>query len=262
MLLAELAATQALVRAESVAEVGAIVSTLVHDLGGAVVPARYADPATAMPVDVSLGVVEPLLPVADPVSVAAMRLTVVLPDFLERARLVVSRLEGAGRREEEATRDPMTGLLTRRAWMRRLSGAAPGDSICLIRLDHYKIVNATSGHAAGDAVLRSIGALVLHGFGPDDACGRYADDELVCLAPGLPARSLLTRCEHVRRAWMLERPLAGARVGLSIGVAEVGGAGGRAALLAADAVMYRGTTEGRDRTVLATPEDHMRRGSS
>lgn len=80
-----------------------MVSTLVHDLGGALVPARYADPGTAVPVDISLGLSEPLLPFADPISVAAMRLGAVLPEFLEAARLVLDRL-----RDEEATRSPVT----------------------------------------------------------------------------------------------------------------------------------------------------------
>jgi diguanylate cyclase (GGDEF)-like protein len=255
---AELAATQALLRAESAAEVCAVVSTLVHDLGGTLVPARYADPATVVPVDVSLGLSEPLLPFAEPVSVAAMRLNAVLPAFLEGARLVLSRLRGDLQRDEEATRDQLTGVLTRRAWMRRLSGAAPGDSVCLIDLDHFKAVNDTGGHAAGDAVLRAIGALILRTFRVGDSCGRYGGDELVCLAPGLPGPGLVARCEQLRRAWEQERPAAGARVGLSIGVAEVREGGGRAALQSADSAMYRGKTEGRNRTVLASLNDYGR----
>lgn len=255
---AELAATQALLRAESAAAVGAVVSTLVHDLGGAVVPARYADPATVIPVDVSLGLTEPLLPYADPVSVAAMRLGAVLPEFLEAARLVLSRLQGELQRDDEATRDQLTGLLTRRAWMRRLSRAVPGDSICLIDLDHFKSVNDTGGHAAGDALLRAIGGLVVRTFREGDSCGRYGGDEFVCLTPGLPARGLVARCEQVRRAWEQERPIAGALVGLSIGVAEVREQGGRAALQSADSAMYRGKTHGRNKTVLATNDDYDR----
>jgi hypothetical protein len=100
-LAAELAATQALLRATSADEVAAIVSTLVHDLGGALVSARYADPAMALPVDVSLGQSEPLLPYADPVSVSSMRLRTVLPGFLEAALLAQSRLREGTRREEE-----------------------------------------------------------------------------------------------------------------------------------------------------------------
>ena len=97
----ELAATQALLTARSAEEVAAIVSTLVHDLGGALVPARYADPAKALPVDVSLGQSEPLLPYAEPVSVSSMRLRTVLPGFLEAALLVQSRLREGRSREEE-----------------------------------------------------------------------------------------------------------------------------------------------------------------
>jgi diguanylate cyclase (GGDEF)-like protein len=254
-LVAELAATQALLRAESAAEVGAVVSTLVHDLGGALIPARYADLETVVPVDVSLGLSEPLLPFADPVSVARMRLSAVLPEFLEAARLVIFRLRGEQRRDEEAKIDHLTGVLTRRAWMRRLSAAVPGDSICIIDLDHFKAVNDTGGHAAGDAVLRAIGGLILRTFRKDDSCGRYGGDELVCLAPGFPGRSLVARCEQVRRAWEQERPIAGAGVGLSIGVAEVGEEGGRAALRSADSAMYRGKVEGRNRTMLASADD-------
>lgn len=253
---AELAATQALLRAESAAEVGAVVATLVHDLGGALVPARYADPASVFPFDVSLGLSEPVLPFADPVSVAAMRLSAVLPGFLEAARLVMARLRGDVRRDEEATRDHLTGVLSRRAWMRRLSRAAPGDGICLIDLDHFKAVNDTRGHAVGDAVLRAMGGLMLRIFRVDDSCGRYGGDEFVCLTPGFPALSLEARSEELVRAWEQERPVAGALVGLSIGVAEVREpGGGRAALQAADSAMYRGKTAGGNRTVLAPPED-------
>jgi diguanylate cyclase (GGDEF)-like protein len=257
---AELAATQALLRAESTAEVGDIVSTFVHDLGGALVPARYADPATVIPVDVSLGLSEPLLPFADPVSVESMRLGSGLPEFLEAAQLVLSRLQGEQRRDEEATRDDLTGLLTRRAWMRRLSRAAPGDSLCLIDLDHFKSVNDTSGHAAGDAVLRALGGLMLRTFRKNDFCGRYGGDELVCLTPAAPGTDLAARCEQLRQAWKQERPVAGANVGLSIGVAEIGEGGGRAALQSADAAMYRGKADGRNRIVLAAPDDLQREG--
>lgn len=254
----EIAATQALLRTESAAEVHAIVSTLVHDLGGALVPARYADPASVIPLDVSLGLSEPLLPYADPVSIAAMRLGAILPGFLEAARQVLSRLHGELQRDDEATRDSLTGLLTRRAWMRRLATAGPADSLCLIDLDHFKAVNDTDGHRAGDAVLRAIGGLIIRSFRVADACGRYGGDEFVCLAQGLPAPSLLAKCEQVRGSWEQERPIVGRDVGLSIGVAAVGARGGRAALESADLAMYRGKAEGRNRTVLASLDDDDR----
>lgn len=250
-LAAELAATQAVLVADTPEQLAAIVATLVRDLGGALVLARLADPASTVQLDVSLGLSEPLLPFADPVSVVAMRLNAVLPGFVERARLALSRLQGEAQRDDEATKDVLTGLLTRRAWMRRLSAAAQGDGLCLIDLDRFKDVNDTSGHQAGDAVLRALGGLLSRSFRDDDSCGRYGGDELVCLAPGLGAAGLGARCEVLRRAWEQERPVVGASVGLSIGVSQVGEQGGRAALHAADAAMYLAKSGGRNRTVLA-----------
>lgn len=253
-LVAQLAATQALLRAESGVEVSDVVSTLVHDLGGTLVPARFADPTSALAVDVSLGVGEPMLPFADPVSVAAMRISAVVPEFLEMARLVLSRIQGEERRDDEATRDQLTGVLTRRAWMRRLAGAEPGDGVCLVDLDQFKAVNDTAGHAAGDVVLRAIGALMLRTFRKGDSCGRYGGDEFVCLAPGLSGEALQAKCDRLRQTWLRERPLGGVQVGLSIGVAEVGEEGGRAALQSADSAMYRGKSAGGNVTVLASAD--------
>jgi diguanylate cyclase (GGDEF)-like protein len=258
---AELAATQALLRARSAAEVGAIVSTLVRDLGGTLVPARCADPTTSIPVDVSLGLSEPMLPAADPVSVAAMRLGAVLPEFVASARLVLAGVQAELRRDEESRRDDLTGLLTRRAWMRRLSSAVPGDSVCLIDLDHFKATNDTNGHAAGDEALRAFGALMLRTFREDDACGRLGGDEFVCFTPGLDGRGLAARCEEVRTRWESERPAAAAQIGLTIGVAEVGEEGGRAALRRADAAMYEGKAKGRNRTTLRSSAHDDREAS-
>jgi diguanylate cyclase (GGDEF)-like protein len=245
------AAVRALLHATSVDQVARVLATFIRDLGGGLVPARLADPANTIPMDVSLGLSEPLLPYADSVSVAAMRLAQLLPEMVEDARLVVMRLQGDVQRHVEATRDPLTGLLTRRAWMRRLAEADAGDSVCLIDLDRFKAVNDRDGHKAGDAVLRAVGDLLLRGFREADSCGRYGGDELTCLTPRLPAQALAQRCEVLRAQWELERPACAAAVGFSIGVAAVTAEGGRAALQSADEAMYRAKGSGRGRTVVA-----------
>ena len=255
---AELAATQALVKAESAAEVGAIVSTLVHDLGAVLAPARDREATSLVPFDVSIGLSEPKVSFAAPDTIAETRLKAVLPAFIEAVRLTLGRLEGDQRRDDEATRDQLTGLMTRRAWMRRLAHAEPGDGICLIDLDHFKAVNDTGGHAEGDAVLQAFGGLILRSFRKLDSCGRYGGDELVCLTPELSGPSLVARCEQLRRAWERERPAAASLVGMSVGVSEMGEGGGRAALQSADSAMYRAKSQGRNRTVLATSDDEGR----
>lgn len=93
-----LAATRALLTATTPQDVTLVVATLVHDLGGGLLPARLDPRSTALPLDVSLGLSEPMVPWAEPVSLAAMRLESVLPGFLEDARSVLGRLLAEARR--------------------------------------------------------------------------------------------------------------------------------------------------------------------
>ena len=256
-LAAALSATRALLTATRPEQIAGILRTLVHDLGGGLVPARLADDS-ALQLDLALGFGEPLLPWAEPVSLAAMRLSGVLPGFLEDALVAVDRLRGEQQRTEEAETDVLTGVLSRRAWMRRLGSAEPGDVLCLIDLDHFKSVNDRAGHAAGDDVLRAVGALLQRMFRFPDACGRYGGDELVCLATQMPVASMVDRVEATRLAWVQARPVAGTSVGLSVGVAGVGPSGGRAALRAADAALYRAKAAGRDRTEISVGDRDRR----
>lgn len=253
----QLAATRALLTASSPQDVVAVVAALVRDFGGAVVPARLAESAATIHVDVSFGLSEPMLPWADPVSVASMRLARDLPGFIADARVVFDRLQAEARRAEEAERDPLTGLLTRRVWMRRLGASSPEDAVCLIDLDHFKAVNDRFGHVAGDQVLRAVADLLMTVFRTDDACGRYGGDELVCLAAGLSATDMAERTDRLRAAWHRERSGAGAVVGLSVGVAQIGDRPPRAALEAADRAMYRAKAQGRGVTAVATPQDYV-----
>lgn len=88
----QLAATRALLAATTPQGVAAVVATLVRDLGGGMLPARLDPRSNALPLDVSLGLSEPMVPWAEPVSLAAMRLEAVLPGFLEDARAVLGKL--------------------------------------------------------------------------------------------------------------------------------------------------------------------------
>ena len=257
-LAARLAATRALLAAQNAEEVAAIVATLVRDLGGGLVPARLAEPAGSLPLDVSLGLTEPMLPWSEPVSVAAMRIATVVPAFLEDARAVAGALQASDRRHDEAERDALTGLLSRRAWMRRLAAAEEGDAVCMLDLDHFKTVNDTSGHATGDQVLRAAADLLRAAFRRTDHCGRYGGDELVCLALGLPAEATAARFEPARLHWETQRPAAAAGVGFCVGIAVVGPAGPRAALNAADRALYRAKAAGRNRTEIELPPEAER----
>lgn len=75
------------------------------------------------------------------------------------------------------------------------------------------------------------------------------------LARGLPGPALVERCEGTARQWQQVRPAVAAAATLSIGVAAVDERGGRMALQRADQAMYRAKAGGRNRVVLAVPED-------
>ena len=89
-----LAAAQALLHATDPDDVRLVVATVVGDLGGAIVPARF-EPEDALELDVALGLAEPSLVVADPASIAAMQLREVLPAVVDGARAVLVRMAGA-----------------------------------------------------------------------------------------------------------------------------------------------------------------------
>lgn len=88
------AALRALVHAQDPEAVRDVVATAVHDLGGAVVPARY-EPRDALGVDIALGLADPAVVVVDPLSVAAMDLREALPALLDDARAVLDRMQQA-----------------------------------------------------------------------------------------------------------------------------------------------------------------------
>jgi diguanylate cyclase (GGDEF)-like protein len=119
--------------------------------------------------------------------------------------LAASRSE-AGLRDELmalARTDPLTGLLNRRGLEEVLERETArirrtGGSVCLalIDLDHFKELNDTRGHAAGDKALRDIGALLTRSLRANDAAGRWGGDEFAVVFAGLPddcARDVIDR---------------------------------------------------------------------
>ena len=97
------------------------------------------------------------------------------------------RLEQSQRQQDQAAQeartDPLTGLPNRRAWDEQLASLAPADEtatdqcVALVDLDHFKIVNDGHGHAAGDAVLRSVAHALRAGLRDQDFVARLGGDE-------------------------------------------------------------------------------------
>jgi len=177
--------------------------------------------------------------------------------------LVVSRL--LGRLRQLARRDPLTGLLNRRAMhaaldehTRRRRRAADTFSVLMIDIDHFKSVNDRHGHEAGDRALTHIARLMTQALRTQDLVGRFGGEEFIVLLPAAGLAQAQARAESLRQQVRSQPLLLGEQpvaLSVSIGVAEwTGPAEDLSRLLArADDALYRAKRLGRDRVEAATP---------
>ncbi len=105
----------------------------------------------------------------------------------------------------QATHDSLTGLWNRPAWKKLLVAEferayrnATSVAVLMIDLDHFKSVNDTYGHHAGDAILNKIGDVLQSLVRAYDHAGRYGGDEFIVIAPELSQDSALDYAERIR----------------------------------------------------------------
>ncbi len=151
----------------------------------------------------------------------------------------------ASRRTPNATRS--TGLANRRV-LDRVLPRAEDAAVIMVDLDHFKRLNDTYGHAAGDAVLVAFGRLLVREVRAGDISCRIGGEEFVIVAARTTVPDALALIGRLRAAWSAAAPQP---VTFSAGVAAAGTLGGARALLAADAALYRAKALGRDRTEVA-----------
>ncbi len=155
--------------------------------------------------------------------------------------------------------DALTGVLNRRAIMQRMqtawhatrSGFEP-LAVLFLDIDHFKRINDTYGHAAGDACLTALTAAVRTELGPSDRVGRYGGEEFIVLLRGDGARMAARVAARMVARVAALRVAVGARAitfTVSIGVAARDGsmASVDALVECADAAQYRAKAAGRNR---------------
>ena len=188
------------------------------------------------------------------------RLTDELTDLTRQLSKKNRELEAAN---ETITRlmntDPLTGLTNRRQLKERmdveLSKARRHGhplSALMTDIDHFKFINDTFGHGAGDAVLIGVASILKQTCRKEDIVARYGGEEFIVLLPDSPAAAALDCAERIRKA--IEEnvfPEIDRKVTVSLGATLFGPTDTEDSFIGrADAALYEAKASGRNRVVL------------
>ncbi|WP_198670147.1 diguanylate cyclase [Dyella sp. C9] len=164
-----------------------------------------------------------------------------------------------------ADHDALTGVLNRRALVRRLQAAVTDArlqkaplGLLFLDMDHFKSINDRYGHPVGDACLRAVAEAIGDELRPSDWLGRYGGEEFVVGLPGTSHDNAMAIGERIRaRIETLNVHSRGStlQTTVSLGVACLEGHADTAddLIARADAALYRAKTDGRNRIVAHAP---------
>ena len=172
-------------------------------------------------------------------------LSEVLALLMRRQHLITGLLE------QVALTDGLTGVGTRRDLDTHIDAIGFGDTFVICDLDHFKTVNDTLGHAAGDVILRDFGATLRGCLRGDDYAGRYGGEEFVLILVGTDEGETEQVLDRLRIKWMA----TGHAITFSAGYATHRSHTAPSGVLgAADAAMYAAKSAGRNRSVRAVTQ--------
>jgi two-component system cell cycle response regulator len=182
-----------------------------------------------------------------------------------QAAATIQLIKDKEQQRQLAVRDGLTGLYNRRAFNELLVAAIANEDrrsagslgLVILDLDHFKKLNDTYGHPAGDAALRSLARLLDQHLRKGDQAARYGGEEFVVILPGADTERSQGAAERLRTALEKHRfVFEGARIPLtaSLGVAiwPADGKEPEALLAASDRALYAAKQGGRNRVVAAS----------
>ena len=169
--------------------------------------------------------------------------------------------------KELAMYDGLTGLYNRRFFMTNIRNEIKRHkrqnkpmSVLLMDMDHFKKINDTYGHPAGDIVLRTVADIIKHTARTTDICGRYGGEEFAVILTETHLKQALDVAEKIRRNVMnTEIPVDNdvkLKITLSIGVSMYRMEQQASELLRrTDQLLYRAKENGRNRVFGDSPND-------
>lgn len=185
-----------------------------------------------------------------------------LKDMIEFSNLMLANLEEKHRTlKKKASLDALTGLYNKHAISsaiqkeyERIQRYGGRSSILFVDIDHFKKVNDTYTHLAGDEVLRLLGALLKKVCREVDTVGRFGGEEFVILAPNRKKYHAVIFGERVREAVEAHKffyKKTAIKLTVSVGIASLfEGRGTEDALERADKALYFAKQSGRNRVGL------------
>jgi diguanylate cyclase (GGDEF)-like protein len=135
------------------------------------------------------------------------KLVETMDDAIKRWRELALSRANQEQLERLVNVDSLTGLLNRRAILKRLDEHIKTTrryednlSVIMLDIDHFKIINDEYGHITGDDVLEKIGVLLRWGIRDVDTAGRYGGEEFLITLPKADVSSALIVAERIRRS--------------------------------------------------------------
>ncbi len=179
-------------------------------------------------------------------------------------RDVSERKEMEARLAELASTDSLTGMLNRRSFLEKLADELDRldrrysncMAVMMIDLDHFKKINDTWGHLAGDCVLRDFARLAKNSLRRSDSVGRLGGEEFAMLLPGTTiaaAKAFAERLLKLARESVVRFGEEEISYSISIGISgneKFGKMSADEILALADKALYQAKRQGRDRAAV------------